>query len=179
MSYPCVVRCGSRQLSRSHQLRRRVVKPWNRARTISLGRRIYLLALTRPFTLPLGVAAIVVGCLALYRGAAVSAALSLILPESVAPANTIARFWGLIQLIGGIQVLRGVFKPSLDTERNGWSFLIGSSVFYSAGLIGGLGLAGSAAGTYLAALAIGSALRTWSLKQIQDAARTVERSKGD
>lgn len=134
-------------------------------------------AVARPFTLPLGAAAVIVGGLALCYGAAVSAALSVILPESVAPANTIARFWGLIQVIGGIQVLRGVLTPKLDTERSGWGFLIGSCVFYAAGLIGGLGLAGSAAGTYMVALAIGSTLRSWGLKQVRDAAVEAERSR--
>jgi hypothetical protein len=142
-------------------------------------RSLYLIALNRPFTLPLGVAAVVVGCLALYYGAAVSAALSIITPETVAPAGTITRFWGLLQVVGGVQVLRGVLTPRLAVERNGWSFMIGAHLFYSAGLIGGLGLAGSAAGTYLAALAIGSALRTLGLKQIQDTAKVVERSQGD
>lgn len=143
----------------------------------TLGKHLRVTAVSRPFTLPLGTAAVVVGSLALVYGAAVSAALSVILPESVAPANTIARFWGLIQIIGGIQVLRGVLTPRLDTERSGWGFLIGSSVFYAAGLIGGLGLAGSAAGTYMAALAVGSMLRTWGLKQIRDAAWEAERSR--
>jgi hypothetical protein len=142
-------------------------------------RSLYLITLNRPFTLPLGAAAVVVGCLALYHGTAVSAALSIITPETVAPAGTITRFWGLLQVIGGVQVLRGVLAPRLATERNGWSFLIGAHLFYSVGLIGGLGLAGSAAGTYLAALAIGSALRTWGLKQVQDAAKEAERSRED
>lgn len=142
-------------------------------------RRLYLIALGRPFTLPLGLAAIIVGCLALYHGAAVSVALSAITPETVAPGNTITRFWGALQVIGGIQVLRGVLTPRLATERSGWSFMIGAHIFYSAGLIGGLGLAGSAAGTYVAALAVGSALRTLGLKQIQDAAKDVERAKGE
>lgn len=133
--------------------------------------------MTRPFTLPIGVAAVVVGCLALVYGAAVSAALSLILPESVAPANTIARFWGLIQVVGGVQVLRGVLIPRLDTERAGWGYLIGSFVFYSAGLIAGLGVAGAAAGTYMALLAVGAGLRSWGLKQIRDAAGEAERSR--
>jgi len=56
------------------------------AKTLAVGVRV--VALSRPFTLPLGVAAVIVGCLALWYGAAVSAALSVILPESVAPANT-------------------------------------------------------------------------------------------
>lgn len=141
--------------------------------------RTYLIALNRPFTLPLGVASIVVGCLALYYGSAVSAALSAITPDTVAPANTITRFWGLIQILGGIQVLRGVLKPRLDTERSGWSFLIGANIFYSAGLIGGLHLAGAAAGTYMAALAVGAALRTLGLKQIRDAKQEAERSRKD
>lgn len=136
-------------------------------------------AVTRPFTLPIGVAAVVVGALALWNGAAVSAALSVVLPESVAPADTIARFWGLIQVIGGVQVLRGVLIPRLDTERAGWSYLIGAFVFYAAGLVGGLGVAGSAAGTYMALLAVGCALRSWGLKQIRDAAREAERSRKD
>ena len=136
-------------------------------------------AVARPFTLPLGAAAVVVGCVALVYGAAVSAALSVILPESVAPANTIARFWGVIQIVGGVQVLRGVLEPRLDTERSGWGFLIGSCVFYAAGLIGGLGLAGCAAGTYMVALAVGSTLRSWGLKQIRDAAVEAERSRKD
>lgn len=135
--------------------------------------------MTRPFTLPVGVAAVIVGCLALWYGAAVSAALSVVLPESVAPANTIARFWGLIQVIGGVQVLRGVLTPRLDTERSGWGYLIGSFVFYSAGLIAGLGVAGAAAGTYMALLAAGAALRSWGLKQIRDAALEAERSRKD
>lgn len=142
-------------------------------------RRLYLIALNRPFTLPLGLAAIVVGCLALYYGAAVSAALSAITPETVAPKDTITRFWGLLQVIGGLQVLRGVLKPRLDTERSGWSILIAANVFYSVGLIGGLGLAGSAAGTYMAALAVGAALRTLGLKQIRDAAKEAARSRED
>jgi hypothetical protein len=141
--------------------------------------RLYLIALNRPFTLPLGFAAIIVGCLALYYGAAVSAALSAITPETVAPKDTITRFWGLLQVIGGIQVLRGVLKPRLDTERSGWAVLIGANIFYSVGLIVGLGLAGSAAGTYLAALAVGAALRTLGLKQIRDAKQEAERSRKD
>lgn len=137
------------------------------------------IALTRPFTLPLGVAAIVVGILALWHGAAVSAALTAITPETVAPGNTVTRFWGLIQVIGGAQVLRGVLTPRLNTERNGWSFLIGANIFYSAGLIGGLGLAGSAAGTYMAALAVGAALRTLGLKVIQDTAKEAQTLRDD
>lgn len=140
-------------------------------------RRLYLIALARPFTLPLGLAAVVVGGLALWHGSAVSAALSAITPDTIAPGNTITRFWGALQVIGGIQVLRGVLTPRLDTELNGWSYLIGAHIFYSAGLIGGLGLAGSAAGTYMAALAIGSGLRTLGLKQIRDAAKEAERSR--
>jgi hypothetical protein len=141
--------------------------------------RIYGIALNRPFTLPLGLAAVVVGCLALYYGAAVSAALSAITPETVAPKDTITRFWGLLQVIGGIQVLRGVLKPRLDTERSGWSILIAANIFYSVGLIAGLGLAGSAAGTYLAALAVGSVLRTLGLKRIGDAKQEAVRSRED
>lgn len=145
----------------------------------TFGRRLYLIALSRPFTLPLGLAALIVGCLALYYGAAVSAALSAITPETVAPKDTITRFWGALQVIGGAQVLRGVLKPRLDTERSGWLFLIGADVFYSVGLIAGLGLAGSAAGTYLAALAVGAALRSFGLKQITDAKQEAVRSRED
>ena len=145
----------------------------------SLWATLQVTAVSRPFTLPIGVAAVVVGGLALWFGSGVSAALSVVLPESVAPADTIARFWGLIQVIGGVEVLRGVLIPRLDTERTGWSYLIGSSVFYSAGLIGGLGVAGAAAGTYMALLAVGCALRSWGLKQIRDAAREAGRSRED
>lgn len=141
--------------------------------------RIYLIALSRPFTLPLGIAALIVGILALWYGSAVSAALSIVTPETVAPANTVTRAWGLLQIIGGIQVLRGVLGPRLDTERSGWSFLIFADVFYSVGLIAGLGVAGSAAGTYLAALAFGSALRMLGLKCVSDAATEAERSRED
>lgn len=143
----------------------------------NLWRTLQVTAVARPFTLPLAVAAVVVGCLALWFGAAISAALSVVLPESVAPADTIARFWGLIQVIGGVQVLRGVLIPRLDTERSGWGYLIGAFVFYAAGLVGGLGVAGSAAGTYMALLAVGCALRSWGLKQIRDAAREAGRSR--
>lgn len=148
-------------------------------RATSAAHRIYLLSLTRPFTLPLGFAAVTVGGLALYYGAAVSAALSVITPDTVAPANTVVRFWGLLQVLGGVQVLRGVLTPRIDTERSGWSILIGAHVFYAAGLIGGLGLAGAAAGTYMTALAVGSLLRTIGLKQIRDAAKEVEKSRED
>ena len=144
----------------------------------NLWRTLQVTAVARPFTLPLA-AAVVVGALALWFGAAVSAALSVVLPESVAPADTIARFWGLIQVIGGVQVLRGVLIPRLDTERSGWGYLIGAFVFYAAGLVGGLGVAGSAAGTYMALLAVGCALRSWGLKQIRDAAREAEGSRKD
>lgn len=144
-----------------------------------LGDRVSTAARNRPFTLPLALAAIMVGGLALYHGAAVSAALSIITPETIAPGNTVVRFWGLIQLIGGAQVLRGVLKPHLRTERNGWSFLIGANIFYSAGLMAGLGLAGAAAGTYMAALAVGAALRTWGLKVITDTAEEAAQARED
>lgn len=142
-------------------------------------RVMHTTALNRPFTLPLALAAIIVGCLALYFGAAVSAALSIITPETIAPGNTVVRFWGLIQVIGGVQVLRGVLKPHLRIERNGWSFLIGANIFYSAGLMAGLGLAGAAAGTYMAALAVGAALRTWGLKVITDTAEEAAQARED
>jgi hypothetical protein len=141
-------------------------------------RRLSFIAMGRPFTLPLGLAAIVVGCLALRYGTGVSAALSIITPDTIAPGDTVTRFWELVQIIGGIQVLRGVLAPRLSVERTGWSFLISANIFYCAGLIGGLGLAGSAAGTYLAALAVGAALRTLGLKRIQDTIKDV-RDQGD
>lgn len=128
--------------------------------------RLHFIVLTRPFSLPIAVAAVIVGGLALWYGADVSKALSILLPDGVAPPNTIARFWGLLQVMGGVIILYGVVRIRSDAERTGWSVLIGAHLFYAAGLIGGLGLAGSAAGTYMVALAVGSVLRVLGLKTV-------------
>lgn len=134
----------------------------------TLRQRLHLTITNRPFTLPLAVAAVIVGCLTLYHGADVSEALSRLLPPSVIPGDTVMRFWGGLQIIGGVLVLWGVLRPRMDAERSGWSFLIGAFLFYAVGVLGGLGLQGAVAGTYAAALAAGSAFRAWGLKRIQE-----------
>lgn len=111
----------------------------------------------RPFTVVIAAVLTIPGVLALIYGDEVSRALSEI------SAGIISRFMGGALLVGGLTTLIGIARGKALTETLGLTVLALGCGIYGLGVILGLGLAGTVAGSGFLAIALSIVRRVVTL----------------
>lgn len=123
--------------------------------------------LHRPYTVVLAVVLLVPGALAIVYGDEVSQALSNI------AAGSISRLMGLLLIVGSILTLLGIARGRALTETLGLTVTTIGCAIYGLGVILGLGLHGTVAGSGFLAIAAGTIRRVITLTT---AAREADRA---
>ena len=122
---------------------------WTRFRILGL------VLVSRPMSVVIPAALILVGSVATVLGPEASRAFTL-LPQG---AQFIAHAMGMSMALGGVLVLLGVANSETFTELMGLVFAALGSAIYGAGVIIGLGINGLITGPMFLAIAVSSTIR--------------------